>query len=398
MTKRAARRGFGIAIALVAAVVVAWALRPTPIAVETMVARRGPLTASVVAEGRTRVKDLYVIAAPVDGELERVAVEPGDAVALGTVVVRIWPIAPRPLDVRSRAEAEAAVAAARAAVAQAEATEKEAAGALTHAESQLNTTRTLVSGSAAARNDLEHAEHEAEIRREAVEAARAAVQMARAELQRTEAVVATGIGRAARPSTLVPSPVRGRVLRLLRESAGPVTAGTPLVEVGNMTDIEVVADLLTADAIEVRPEAAASLRDWGGQGVIAARVRRVDPAAFTKVSALGLEEQRVRAVLDLVGPPPPGLGHDFRVTVSIDVWQGQNVLTVPSTALFRTGDGWAVFAIRDGRARLTLVAPGPSDTTRTVIENGLADGDAVIIQPSDVLSDGARVAKTRQAP
>lgn len=396
MAKRAVRRGIGVAAGVVAAAAIVWALRPIPIAVETTVTRRGPLTASVIAEGRTRVKDLYVIAAPVDGELERVAVEPGDTIRPGNLVARIWPIAPRPLDARSRAEAEAAVIGARAAVARAQASQKEAAGALVHAESQLATTRTLVSGRAAARNDLEHAEHEVEIRREAVDAARAAVRTAQAELQRAEAVVATGIGRPARASTIVRAPVSGRVLRVLRESAGPVTAGTPLVEIGNTADVEVVADLLTADAMEVRPEAAASIRDWGGRDVIAARVRRVDPAAFTKVSALGLEEQRVRAALDLVEPPPPGLGHDFRVTVSIDIWQGQNVLAVPSTALFRTGDRWAVFTIRDGRAHLTLVTAGPSDRTRTVVEKGLAEGQAVVIQPSDLLSDGARVAETRR--
>jgi HlyD family secretion protein len=385
-------------VGAIAVAAVVWGLRPTPIAVETTVASRGPLTASVVAEGRTRVKDLYVIAAPVDGELERVAVEPGDAIRPGVPVARIWPIAPRPLDVRSRAEAEAAVAAARAAVTRAEASEKETAGALVHAESQLATTRTLVRGNAAAPNELEHAEHEAEIRREAVEVARATVQTARAELRRAEAAASTGMGRSARPATLVPSPVTGRVLRVLRESAGPVSAGTPLVEIGNTVDVEVIADLLTADALQVHPNARASIRDWGGRDAIAARVRRVDPAAFTKVSALGLEEQRVHAVLDLVGPPPAGLGHDFRVTVSIETWQGQKVITVPSTALFRTSDRWAVFTIRDERAHVTVVMPGPSDATRTVIENGVADGDTVVIQPSDLLSDGIRIEETRGQP
>jgi HlyD family secretion protein len=282
-------------------------------------------------------------------------------------------------------------------VAKAEATQKESAGALAHAESQLTTTRELVRGSAAARNDLEHAEHEVQIRREALEAARAAVQAARADLRRAEAVVATGIARPGRAATLVPSPVSGRVLRVLRESAGPVASGTPLAEIGNTTDLEITADLLTMDAMSVRPGAAAEIRDWGGPKGIPARVRRVDPAAFTKISALGLEEQRVRAVLDLVEPPPPGMGHDFRVTVSIDAWHGQGVITVPSTALFRTGEGWAVFVVRDGRAQATSVTPGPSDTRRTVIEQGLNDGASVVIQPSDLLTDGVRVAETRRS-
>lgn len=398
MTGKAVRRGFGAVTLLLVAGAVMWALRPAPAAVETTVATRGPLTASVIAEGRTQVKDLYLVAAPVDGDLERIAVEPGEVIGPGTSLARIWPVTPRPLDARSRAEGDAVVAAARASVTVAEAAEKEAAGALVHAESQLATTRSLVSGSAAARNDLEHATHEADIRREALAAARAAVGAARADLRRAEAVVATSVQRPGRSATVVLSPVSGRVLRVLRESAGPLGAGTPLVEIGDTTLVEVAADLLTADAMKVRPGAAATVRDWGGTAPIAATVRRVDPAAFTKVSALGLEEQRVPVVLDLIGTPPAGLGHDFRVTVSIAVWEGKDVLTVPSTALFRSADHWEVFAIRDGRARTVPVTPGLSDEMRTVIEQGLSEGDVIVIQPSDLLSDGVRVAETRRAP
>jgi HlyD family secretion protein len=396
MASKTIRRGVGIAALVLLAAAVVWALRPAPVPVETAVVARAPLTARVVAEGRVRVKDVYLVAAPVDGDLDRIAVEPGDEVQPGAVAARIWPVTPRPLDARSRAEAEATVAAARATVARAEATQKEAAGALVHADSQLNTTRELVRGSAAAKNDLEHAEHEVQIRREALDAARAAVQAARADLQRAEAVVATGMARPSRAATVVAAPVSGRVLRLLRESAGPVAAGTPLLEIGNTADLEVTADLLTVDAMSVRPGAAAEIRDWGGAGAIPARVRRVDPAAFTKVSALGLEEQRVRAVLDLVGPPPGGMGHDFRVTAAIDTWHGEDVIAVPSTALFRTGDAWAVFVVQDGRAALTVVTPGPSDGTRTAIERGLEAGQAIVIQPSDLITDGARVAEIRR--
>jgi HlyD family secretion protein len=397
MTKKIRR-----AIALLAAAItiagLVWAFRPAPLSVETAVVTRGPLTATVVAEGKTRVKNLYVVAAPVNGDLERIALEPNDAVAPGTVVARIWPISPTPLDARSRAEAEASVAAARATVVQAEATERETAAALTHAESEFATAQRLSSEGVVASRDAEHAGHEAQTRREALDVARAAVETARAELRRAEAVVATGAGRSARPATLVVSPVTGYVLRVLRESAGPVQAGTPLVEMGNTTDIEVAADLLTADAMQVRPGAIATLHDWGGGDAIPARVRRIDRAAFTKVSALGLEEQRVPVVLDLVGPPPPGLGHDFRVNAAIVTWQGEKVLSVPSTTLFRTGDRWGVFTIRDGRVHLAVVTPGRSGSTRTAIDSGLSDGDVVAIQPSDALTDGARVAETRRAP
>jgi HlyD family secretion protein len=385
-----------VAVGLVTALVVA--LRPRPVLVEVATVTRGPLTATVTAEGRTRVRDLYVVAAPVDGELERIASEPGDAVTPGTAVVRIWPMAPKPLDVRSRAQAIATVAAARATVARAEASAREAAAALIHAESQLATARTLSREGAAASKDAEHAGHETQIRRDAVDAAEAAVQAARAEMERADALVASGALRAERPATVVFAPVAGRVLRVLRESAGPVLAGTPLVEIGSADTIEVVSDLLTADAMTVKPAATAVVREWGGADPITASVRRIDPAAFTKVSALGLEEQRVRVVLDLVRPLPPGLGHDFRVSVSIAVWHGQNVLQIPSTALFRSGDQWAVFAVRDGRVRLTSITPGRSDGVATIVSNGLAEGDVVVLQPSDLLSDGVRVQETRRVP
>lgn len=393
-TRRILLAGFALAITTGAA----WMVWPTPMSVETAAVTTGPLTAKVVAEGKTRVKNLYVVAAPVDGDLERIAPEPGDSVTPGAVVARIWPISPRPLDVRSRSEAEAVVAAARATVTQAEATEREAAAALTHAESQSITAQRLSREGVVASKESEHAGHEAQTRREALDVARAAVQTARAELQRAQAVVATTAGATVRPATLVASPVNGRVLRVLHESAGPVQAGTPLVEIGNTSDLEVAADLLTADAMRVRPGSAASLRDWGGGVDIPARVRRIDPAAFTKASALGIEEQRVPVVLDLVGPPPPGLGHDFRVNAAIVTWQGNNVVTVPSTALFRTGDRWAVFTVRNGRVRLTEVTPGASDGSRTVTDQGLSAGDVVVIQPSDALSDGARITETRRAP
>lgn len=388
-TSRSRLAALGAAVLVAAAM--AWALRPRPALVEASKVVRGPLAATVTAEGRTRVKDLYVVTAPVAGDLERVAVEAGDSVSPGAIIARLWPLASSPLDVRSRATAVAGVAAARAAVAEAEATEKEAAGARTHAESLLATAQRLVPGGAVPRNQLEHAQHEAEIRRQAVDAAHAAVEAARAELARTEAAVAPGGRRSPHPAATIASPVAGRVLRIRRDTAGPVAAGTPLVEIGNLSSLEIVADLLTADAMRVHQGAVATVTDWGGTGAITARVRRVEPAAFTKISALGLEEQRVRVLLDLAAPPPPGMGHDFHVNVSIVVWNGDDVLVIPSTALFRSGDRWAVFAVREGRVRLTAVTPGPADSSRTVVAQGLSEGDEVVVQPSDALRDGARV-------
>lgn len=370
----------------------AWALRPRPILVETAPVTRGSLDATVTAEGRTRVSDLFVVTAPVDGELERISFKAGETVSAATVLARLRPVAPRPLDVRSRAEALAAVAAARAAIERAQAAEKEAMGALTHAESQLTTARTLSSAGALPVKDFEHAGHEVEIRGRAVQASRAALDVARADLARAEAA-AVSTGRSGRTTTEVRSPVSGRILRVLRQSAGPVAAGTPLVELGNVETIEVVADFLTTDAVSVKPGAKATILDWGGSETLAARVRQVESGGFTKVSALGLEEQRVPIVLDLTSERPAALGNDFHVNVAIVVWTGRDVLTIPSTALFRIGESWAVFVVRDGRAHSQKVAVGRSDDTRTVIERGLQDGDEIVIQPSDALRDGSRVAR-----
>jgi HlyD family secretion protein len=375
--------------ALVAAVAATgWTLRPQPVHVTTAAVTRGTLSATVGAEGRTRVRDLFVVAAPVDGQLERVVVDPGEAVTPKDVVASLRPAASRPLDARTRAEASAAAIAGRAAVARADATEAEARVALEHAESQVATTRRLAQSGSAPAEELTHRGHEAEIRRRALEAATAAAAQARAELARAQAVL--GAATDTSQPMLVRPPAAGRILRVLRESAGPVAVGTPLVEVGDVTRMEVNADLLSSDAAHVREGATAAVTGWGG-AELGARVRRIDPAAFTKVSALGLEEQRVHVILDLGEPPPAGLGHDYRVDVAIVVWEGKDVLRVPATALFRDGDRWAVFRVTGGRARKAFVEVGATDNTWTVATNGLEEGDEVITQPSDAVADGARV-------
>jgi len=369
---------------------VVWALRPRPITVEMVAVTRGSLTAAVAGEGRIRVKDLFVVSAPVDGQLERISLQAGDLVTAGAVLARIRPIDPRPLDARSRAEARAAVEVARAAIERAQASEQEAGVAVDHADSELARSQTLAQTGAVPRAELEHAGHESGIRHHAQEAAQAAVREARAELVRANAAVAPATTPGDAPIAIT-APSSGRILRVLRESAGPVAAGTPLAEIGDVTSLEIRADLLSIDATPVRVGAAATVTSWGGTRPLEARVRRIEPAAFTKISALGLEEQRVHVVLDFVDPLPPGLGHDYRIDLSIATWSGNNVLRVPARALLRVGDRWAVFAIRDGRARQTFVELGETDGSLTVVARGLAEGDVVIAQPTDAITDGTRV-------
>ncbi len=379
-----------VGLVVVGAAIV-WVLRPRPLMVTVGTVTRGPLDATVVAEAKTRVKDLFTVAAPVDGELERISFKQGEPVALASVVAHILPVQSRPLDPRSRAEAQAAVSSARASVERAVATEKEAAAALAHAESTLETTRRLANERVVAANDLEHAGHELEIRQQALQASRAALTVARSELVRAEAAASSSTTATGRTLTTVRAPVAGRVLRVLRESAGPIAAGTPILEIGDTAALEIAADFLTTDATSVRPGAAATIRDWGDGPPLRARVSRIDPAAFTKVSPLGLEEQRVSVMLDFVDPRPPSLGHDFHLNVAIVTWHGDDVLRVPATALFRVGEDWAVYVVRDGRVAQAKVVIGRTDGAHTVIERGLDAGAVVVVQPSDTVRDGARV-------
>jgi len=393
--KRAIKRGIWIGTALAGVAGAVWLLRPAPVPAETAAVVRGDLVATVTAEGRTRVRELYVVAAPVDGQLARIRVEPGDAVTADAIVAEIAAAESRPLDARSRAQAEAAVKAADAAVTRAGAAEQAAARAHAHADQELARAKGLAQSGATAQADVDHAQYVDDNARREHDEARAAARQARAERERSKVTLAGGTeGGAAVP---VHAPIAGRVLRVLHESAGPVAAGTPLLEIGDVADLEITADLLSSDAVGVRDGARAWVRRWGGGAPITAHVRRIDPAGFTKISALGLEEQRVHVYLDLDDPAPAGLGHDFRVDAAIVVWEGRGVLEVPSTALFRSGDRWAVFAVSGGRARLVPIEVGASDDVSTVVTRGLAERDRVIVQPSDTIRDGTRVAE-RAAP
>jgi HlyD family secretion protein len=378
-----------IAIPLLAAVFV-WAMVPRPIPVQTGVVSRGPLTATVSADGKTHIRDVYQVSAPIDGMLERITVQAGDQVTASSTVARIAPVAARSLDARSRAEAQAAVAVARAALERAAAADSEAAIAAVHADSQFATASLLAKTSSVSRQSALHAGHEAEMRHQALDAAHAAVRQARAELARASAVLATAGGTSGGADVPVKAPVPGYVLRVLRQSAGPVAAGTPLLDLGDLNAIQIEADFLSVDAAAVGLGASATVSGWGGPA-IQARVSRIEPAAFTKVSALGLEEQRVHVTLDLAGTRPPNLGDDYHVDVAIAVWTAQDTIRVPSTALFREGGRWAVYAVRGGRAHAVLVQTGASDDSLTAIDRGLAPGEQVIVQPSDAVHDGARV-------
>ena len=369
------------------------ALWPSAVAVEVATVARGPLVVTVDEEGRTRVRDRFVVTAPVTGRILRIELEPGDRVTRGNVLARVQPESPPLLDARSQAEAAAAVQSAQASLGHARAEEQRARAALAQAERELARTRRLTSAGVTTTQDLEAREADAQVAGEAVNAAAFAVRAASAEVERANARAATSLSAAGGGAVVVRAPVDGVVLQRLRESESVVPAGEPLIEIGDPQQIEIVADLLSTDAVRVKPGARAMIEQWGGETALAAAVRRIEPAGFTKVSALGVEEQRVNVVLDFVDgdEDAPLLGDAYRVETRIVVWEAPNVLKVPTNALFRVNTQWAVYVANSGRARLTIVEIGHQTAQEAEVLDGLAEGATVIVHPGDLVHDGTRI-------
>jgi HlyD family secretion protein len=379
-------------LVLAAAAGVALALRPRPVPVDVAAAARGSLVFAIEETGIARVRDRYVVSAPVAGTVSRQLLEPGDAVAEGQVVAEIAPLASPLLDARTRSEAEARLGAALSAQGLADAQQKRAAAAEALARDELARARALAAGGSVAAQQLERAELEARMRAEELSSAAFAAKVAAEQVRAARAVLAAG-GAARDRHVDVRAPASGRVLRVLQESEGVVQAGAPLVEVGNADVLEVVVDLLTTDAVRVRPGTPVTIQGWGGERALAARVRRVEPSAFTKLSALGVEEQRVNVVAALAEPREAwaALGDGFRIEARLVLWRGEDVLKIPQGAAFRRGDGWAVFRVVSGRARLTPVEIGHRGETEVEVLKGLDAGAAVVVHPGDRVKDGAAV-------
>jgi HlyD family secretion protein len=354
--------------------------------VETAVATVGSLQAAVSEEGKTRIKHRYVVSAPVAGQLRRIPYKAGAEVQAGhTVLAVLDPLAPLPLDARARALAEARREVASAQLEKARVSHDFAA-------SELRRFDKLSSEKSISLQELETAQwREAAAARDKA-AAQSALRQAEAEL--AEFVpAAPGTTNSLRAPIEVTAPVSGRVLRVLEESARVVSAGTHLVEIGDPADLEVVVEVLSRDGAGILPGAKVELEQWGGGEPLLGQVRFVEPAAFTKVSALGVEEQRVNVIVDLLTPPNQrrGVGDSFRVEARIIVWESSQTLKVPAGALFRHGQDWMLFAVRNGRARLKTVKVGRSSGTETQVLEGLNEGDEVILYPGDRVRDGQRV-------
>jgi HlyD family secretion protein len=387
--------GFGTALSIVVLLVV-YGFRPEPVLVEITEVKRGPLQLTVEEEGKTRVKDRYVVSAAVAGFARRVKLEVGDRVTQGQLLLSLEPLRPNVLDPRSRAEAAARVAAAEAVLNAAEERVRAATADAGYWEGQLGRTQMLyqsgdvskeafdraVSETARVEASRRSAEHAVEEARSNLEAARAALRYSAASMPRiTGELVA------------IRAPSSGRVLKVVHKSEGVVNPGDPLLEVANARSLEIEVEVLSADAVRIAPGTRVLLERWGGNAPLEGRVRLGEPVAFTKISALGVEEQRVLVIVDLTSPPElwERLGDGYRVEARFILWEGQDVLQVPSSALFRHGHGWAVFTMQDGVARIRPVETDHRNGLAAELVSGLSVGEKVITHPDNSIKDGTPV-------
>lgn len=388
-------------VLLVTAVIaglIAVAFWPEAVPVEVAPVGRGPLVVTVDEEGETRVRNRYVVSAPVFGRVLRVELEPGDRVKRGDVVARVQPETPPLLDARTRAEAAAAIEVARAALGRARAEEQRAQTGVAQAQRELARERELSQGGIGTAQQLDLREADVRAMRDAAEAAAYAVRAAESDLRRAQARLAPPPAGDTGRVVTVAAPVDGVVLKRSRESESVVPVGDPLLEIGNPADLEIVSDLLSTDAVRVKSGTRAIVDQWGGDRPLDARVRRVEPSGFTKVSALGVEEQRVNVVLDFENPADAfaSLGDGYRVEVHIVTWESADVLKVPTSALFRRGEAWAVYVAGEGRAHERKVQLGERTGQEAEVLEGLREGELIVLHPSDTLVDNSRVSLAPQ--
>lgn len=384
-----------VVILLAAAAGIAWSVMPRPIPVETATVIKGRFVASVDEDGKARIRERYVVAAPLAGRLTRLRLKVGDQVKANDVIATIVPSPVPFLDPRSRREAEERLGAAEAALERTKAVVERAQAQVNQAKNELARTRTLVERGASTVQALERAELAMRVADRDLRAAEFQHEAAEHELEQVRALLARyGNGtNAALEGWNVTAPVPGLVLKIAQESETIIQPGSPIMEVGDPRDLEIMVDVLSTDAVEIRPGMEVAIENWGGQGVLLGRVHRVEPAAFTKISTLGVEEQRVNVLVDISSPPNQwsGLGDGYRVNARISVFTREDATIVPAGALFRRGESWNVFVVEGGRAQTRAVTLLRRSGRVAAIATGLTPGERVIVYPSDRVASGVRI-------
>ncbi|MDB5939743.1 MAG: Secretion protein HlyD [Polaromonas sp.] len=367
--------------------------RPQPIEVDVGTAQRAPLRVTIEQEGRTRVQERYVVAAPVNGYARRVPLDVGQAVERGATLVELEPMRAEVLDPRRRAEAQARIAATAATLSAAEQRVQAATSAATLAQKELQRVRELRPGGFVSGTAEDRAASEAERSAAELRSAQFAAATARHELEAARAALHYAASSSSTGLVAVRAPVAGRVLKIPRKSEGTVTTGQPLIEIGDPRTLEVEVDVLSADAVRLKHGTRVVFERWGGEGVLEGVVRVIEPAGFTKVSALGVEEQRVWVIAAFTSPQQQWqrLGDGYRVEASFIVWGADDVLQIPASSLFRDGNGWAVFAVEQDKAVKRRVEVGQRSGLAAQALSGLQPGERVIVHPDDRVREGVRV-------
>jgi HlyD family secretion protein len=391
-TRRRLRQGLTAILGVGAAAATVLALRPRPVPVDVATASRGVLEVAIEESGTVRVKDRYVVSAPVSGSLGRLPLEPGDPIQEGDTLAEIAPARSPLLDERARAESEGRLGAATAALAQVRAQAARAAAAKEQSEHDLDRVRRLAASNSVAPEALEQEEFAARMRTEELASATFAVKGALEDVRVARAALGSTQSRGSGHVDIL-APVSGKVLAVHQKSAGVVQAGLPIVEVGDPSALEVIVDLLTTDAVHVKPGTLVSVRGWGEDRPLSARVRLIEPSAFTRPSALGVDEQRVNVIASLTEPHEhwAALGDGYRVEARFVLWHAPEVLKVPMGAVFRHGDTWAAFRVDGGVARLVPLVIGHRGENEVEVLSGLPTGTTVVVHPGDRVRDGARV-------
>ena len=389
--------------AVVLAALIAWALIPAPAAVEVATVRAGPFTQTVDEQARTRIRDHYAVTAPLNGEVDRITLREGDDVAAGSTIAHLRPALPALLDSRMELELRRRVEAARAGKEAADARVARGQVAVAQARLELERSRKLAQSHLVAAAKLETDELTLSMTTQELESAKADAHVAQHDIDIAVAALARardgGHGVATAEWSLA-APIAGRVLRVQQKSGGTVGVGTPLIELGDPGNLEVLIELLTTDAPQVAAGAPVQLVNWGGPRPLNGRVRRIEPLGFTKVSALGVEEQRVNVLVDIASPRRDweSLGEGYRLDAKIQVYHRDQALTAPTGALFRVGEQWFVYAVtRGGRAQRVAVTIGHRNDRAAEILAGLHEGDRVIVYPGDLIADGVRVSAQPRA-
>jgi HlyD family secretion protein len=373
------------------------AFRQDPVPVDLVTVARAPLSVTIDADGQTRIRNLYEVASPIAGTARRAPVVVGDRVMAGeTVVAMVEPVSPALLDARSRAQAEATVAEARAGLEVARSDLRRAEEEEAFARLQFDRTQTLMSRGVTTVTQMETVAQGLAVAEAAVASAQSRVAMSEGTLERAEATLARpdgGADEAEDCCVVLRAPSDGVVLSITTISEHPVLAGAPLLSVGDPADLEIVADILSSDAVRIGPGTRAIVERWGGPDPLEAVLTRIEPAAETRISALGIEEQRVDAVFEIETPPGdrPGLGHGFAVFLRIVEWESDAALQVPLGALFRRDVDWAVFVVEGDVARERIVTLGQRGARQAEILDGLTEGDMIVTHPSDAVTDGVTI-------